>query len=151
MPFSTQPVVVGDAEALASTMMSAWYSDPQWQNLWHEPSLERIIAECALRLPWNLVNGRYDKRHQKAVQTEAGAIVGYARWILPPSLASAAWLEARTAEPELEERKEFEKKFWGNCEDGRWRGLRHDVAAFRSRPLEDTNAEIMKDGPYMSK
>lgn len=152
MPFSVQPVVTADAEGLATTMMSAMYEDPHWVILWEKPALAEITAACAQRLPWNLINGTKHKRHQKVIEIETGQVVGYARWVLPPALADQkAWEEAKVADPSPEDRQLFLDKFNAVTENGRIKGMKADLLAFRGQPLEDADATFTKDGPCLSK
>lgn len=155
MSYSVCPVTVNDAKPLATVMMAARWDDPHWVSLWHKPmSLDTITADCAQRLPWNLVNGRKEKRHQKAVDVASGEVVGYARWLLPPDLAQAtntAWEEAQVVDADDEQRLLFETRWRQVVDNGEIKGLRTDMTACRSPPLEEADAEIMKDGPYLCK
>ncbi|KAL8791650.1 MAG: hypothetical protein Q9195_005733 [Heterodermia aff. obscurata] len=152
MPFSVHPVTVSDAEALAPVMMGAWYENQQWVELWHEPSLSNITVACSRRLPWNLLNGRHEKRHEKAIDVETGRVIGYARWVLPPVLVErTAWLEAQVPDVNLEQRQLFEQDFRTlTDEKGNMRGIKHELAVYRSRPLEAASAEIMESGSFLA-
>ncbi|CAF9911205.1 MAG: hypothetical protein HETSPECPRED_000271 [Heterodermia speciosa] len=109
MPFPVQPNRVSDAETLAPVMMRALYEIKQWVELWHEPSLSNNTAACWRRLPWNLINGRHEERHEKAIDIETGEVIGYARWRLPPVLVeNTAWPEAQVADVNLEQRQLLE-------------------------------------------
>jgi len=153
MKFSVQPVVPADAQGLAAAMMGAWHEDTHWHFRWEDPSLDNLVRWCAERLPWNLVNSTTTKRHQKAINIETGEVVGYARWLLPPDLAEKnAWLEAHVSEASPDDYRLFEKKFKaaGYDEDATMpSAVSGDVLQFRSTPLEEADARIMKDGPYL--
>ena len=154
MGFSIHAVSVSDTHGLARTMMGAWFGDPHWVKLWYQPVLEDIISACEERLPWNLVSGDKNKRHQKVVETKTGEVVGYARWVLPPMLAdNGTWDDARPAVDEIsdEERQVFESRFNAVTENGQIKGMIHEMLAFRNKPLQDADERIMQTGPYLSK
>lgn len=65
MSFTPQAVVLDDAPALAVVKMIAWFENPDWLFRWEDPTLERLISYSATRIPWNLINRRVEKRHQK--------------------------------------------------------------------------------------
>ena len=60
-----------------------------------------------------------------------------------------AWEEAQVVDATPEQRQVFEKNFREVTDKGQIRGIRHDMSAYRSQPLEDADAEIMKHGPYL--
>jgi hypothetical protein len=154
MAFAVQPVVHADAKGLATTLTSAWYENPHWRFRFEDPSLERLTYYNSQRIPWNLIRGRAEKRHQKVIDVETGEVVGYARWLLPPTLAEKnVWPEAAVAEPSPEDRDLFEKKFQAAANsNGDMPGTKtNGMTAFRSRPLEEADSRIMKDGPYLGK
>lgn len=153
MPFLVQPVTVTDADALASVMTSSRWQDAHWKALFEDfTTPEQVTLECAQRLPWNLVNGRAVKRHQKAINIESGEVVGYARWILPPGLAEAkptAWIEAQVTDVSPDQRQQFEANFVDATNDGQIRHLRRDLVLYRSTSLEEVEKKFMEDGPYL--
>ncbi|OGM45515.1 hypothetical protein ABOM_006474 [Aspergillus bombycis] len=66
--------------------MSAFWEDPTWILLWpKEVTLEFLIEQCTKRYPNILQRARQEVRHQKATDLLTGDLVGYARWILPPT------------------------------------------------------------------
>lgn len=158
MPFAIQPVTVTDAPALASVMTDSRWADHHWKALF-KPSTtpSQVTHECAQRLPWNLINGRAAKRHEKAVDVETGQVVGYARWLLPAHLAEetkegvAVWQDAQVAEPSAEQRARFERDFVDNTDDGQIRHLRLDLLEYRNTALVDVDEKYEKDGPYLCK
>ncbi|PPJ59490.1 hypothetical protein CBER1_02463 [Cercospora berteroae] len=106
--------VVEDSDELTRNNISAFWSNTNWRLAWSHRTLESHISEMAKRAPHNLVSGREQKRHQKAVDSETGRIVGYIRWLLPPShtrLADGtpAWPEAMVPAVREEKEAEFER------------------------------------------
>jgi hypothetical protein len=102
-------------------------------------------------IPWNLINRRAEKRHLKAIDVETGELVGYARWLLPPILADKnVWPEAAVAEPAQRSVNSLKRmieprKSMTQCLKKKTDG----VVEFRSKPLKDAEARIMKSGPYI--
>ncbi|KGO41750.1 Acyl-CoA N-acyltransferase [Penicillium expansum] len=153
MPFIIQPCFPEDAPGLAATMMGARLTDHHWKCLWDDPSAERIIPGAIERLPWNLVTGTETKRHQKVIDVETGQVVGYARWSLPPILVKKGdvWLEAQVAEGTPADRIVYEKRYQENTRNGQPIGLNPgEMMRFRSAPLEEADARIMSDGPFLT-
>ncbi|KAK0622750.1 hypothetical protein B0T14DRAFT_535825 [Immersiella caudata] len=56
-------------------------------------TLDYHTPQFALRCPRNLLRNRATARHEKAVDTTTGKVVGYARWSLPEGYPDA-WPEA---------------------------------------------------------
>ncbi|KAF6805603.1 acetyltransferase [Colletotrichum sojae] len=114
MPWKILPCTLADAPALARNNMSAFWTDPNWRIMWPDRTLDFIIAQCAERVPRNLLRDRVTLRHEKAVDPETGALVGYARWVLPAGLAAgpgrAPWAEAQIPDVSAEESAAIEKK-----------------------------------------
>ena len=134
-------------------MMLARLTDPHWVFIWKDPSAKEIIARTTDRVPQNLVSERDTKRHQKVIDSETGRVVGYARWLLPPTLADRGdvWLEAQVPEATADERASFEKRHRASTENGRPIGLKGgELSRHRSAPLEAADARIMQDGPFLS-
>ena len=97
--YTISPCTIADGAALARNNMSAFWQDPNWVLMWRHTTLEQHILEVTKRVPRNLLNDRGTTRHQKAIDPETGRLLGYARWILPPSHATTAagepaWPEA---------------------------------------------------------
>ncbi|KAF2206314.1 hypothetical protein CERZMDRAFT_53395 [Cercospora zeae-maydis SCOH1-5] len=106
--------VVKDSDELTRNNISAFWSNTNWRLAWSHRTLESHISEMAKRAPHNLVSGREQKRHQKAVNPETGRIVGYIRWLLPPlhthlADGTPAWPEAVVPAVSEEEKAEFER------------------------------------------
>jgi hypothetical protein len=133
-------------------MISARLTDPHWITLWEDPSPEPIIAATTARIPWTLLNGGKVRRHEKII-TETGQVVGYARWILPDHLATDdIWPQAQVAEVSPDELAMYKTRYEDNSVDGLSAGIRTDgIMAYRGAPLEEVDARIMKDGPFLGK
>ncbi|KAE8155001.1 hypothetical protein BDV25DRAFT_170325 [Aspergillus avenaceus] len=83
----TQPLEAGTSR----NNIAAFWEDPSWAILWPSD-----------RQPRSLLRNRECLRHQKAVDTNAGGVVGYARWVLPGSRScngdcSIVWAEAQVS------------------------------------------------------
>ncbi|KAL6886291.1 acyl-CoA N-acyltransferase [Trichoderma longibrachiatum] len=97
--YTLAPVSLADSEALSRNNMSAFWQDPNWVLSFRHTTLEKHIETTAKRYPRRLISDRATSRHQKAIDTQTGQLVGYARWILPESYATTAdgepiWPEA---------------------------------------------------------
>lgn len=88
-PVTITGVALADAADLARNNMSAYWQDPSWVIVWPAGrTLEYTIEQCAMRMPNLLLRNRARLRHQKAVDPATGRLLGYARWLLPESLAA---------------------------------------------------------------
>ncbi|GKT47215.1 uncharacterized protein ColSpa_07396 [Colletotrichum spaethianum] len=107
-----EPCTVADAPALARNNMSAFWTNPNWNLLWpKDTKLEFLIEQVTERMPNNLIRDRATLRHQKAVDPETGALVGYARWELPAGYEGAAeWADSQIADVSEEEKMAFKKR-----------------------------------------
>ena len=153
MEYTIRPVTASDAPALATVLMSAWHSDPHWAAGWNYATLEQMTTWSSERTPYQLISDRATKRHQLAISTETGEIVGYARWELPPSLASQdAWPEARVADVGEEEREEYKRRFEGVDEKEGMpsRKGNEEMFEFRGRELEVAMKRMEEEGPFLS-
>ncbi|OTB16137.1 hypothetical protein K445DRAFT_317129 [Daldinia sp. EC12] len=139
MTWKIEGCTVADAPALARNNMSAFWEDPTWILLWPEgTTLERLIESATQRYPRNLVTGRDEKRHEKAVDPVTGELVGYARWILPPSHfakedGSPEWPEAQVSDVSDEEKQRFEEEA-----KSAWWNARKEISG-----IDDKNDEVM--------
>ncbi|KAJ5948988.1 hypothetical protein N7454_002295 [Penicillium verhagenii] len=154
MSFAVQPCYPADAPGIATTMMSARLTDPHWVKMWEDNiSRDEIITGAIGRVPWNLINTRDAKRHQKVVDVASGQVVGYARWMLPPHLAKTGdvWQEAQVAEPTPEDREAYEKLSQAGSRNGRPIGLKGGEAMnYRSAPLEAADERVTRDGSFLT-
>ncbi|KAI9925799.1 hypothetical protein MW887_005605 [Aspergillus wentii] len=135
-------------------MMGARLTDPHWAFLWEDPDPTTLITRATERVPWNLITDRQSRRHEKVVCVETGEVVGYARWTLPAFLAECektVWVEAQIGEPSLEEKSMYKEKFNSTTENGRWIGMKDSAMMdYRSAPLEEADARITQDGPFLT-
>ncbi|KAL7942562.1 hypothetical protein V8C42DRAFT_331352 [Trichoderma barbatum] len=97
--YALAPVNITDSEALSRNNVSAFWEDPNWVLAWRHTTLEKHIDTLTRRYPRRLINDRANSRHQKAIDPQTGRLLGYARWILPESYATApdgkpVWPEA---------------------------------------------------------
>ncbi|KAM0811829.1 hypothetical protein AB5N19_12185 [Seiridium cardinale] len=133
---------VDDAAALARNNMSAYWTDSTWRINFRGRELEDIIANCTKRVPTNLLTNRDTLRHQKVVDTQTGAVLGYARYIMPNRL-TGEWLEAQTPGSSAEEEKEFMKQF---C-SANW--IRRGDKTNLGQPLSDIMERLMRGNEYI--
>lgn len=147
MSYSVQPVSIPDAPGLSRTMMTAYYEDLHWLLVWRDMSLPDIIADSERRLPWNLINGRDHKRHQKVVE-ENGEVIGYVRWLLLNE-CPISWEEAQVKEGSEEERNWCKEQWDQGTENGRPKGVYREMTAGMSGRLEDAENEIVKKEPFL--
>ncbi|OTB04521.1 hypothetical protein M426DRAFT_11415 [Hypoxylon sp. CI-4A] len=130
---------VADANALARNNISAFWEDPTWILLWpKETTLEFLIKQSQKRYPHVLLSDREERRHQKAVDPETGALVGYARWILPANRLTAEdggpeWPEAQIPDVGSEEKQHFEKLY-----KTAWWNARKELSS-----IDDKNSVVM--------
>lgn len=149
MSFRIEPVTPEDAPQISPVMMKAFHGIPHWKLLWGGMSLEEIIDANTQRLPQNLINNRDKRRHQKAVDTTTGKVVGYARWVLPDD-GSIQWPEAQVLEPSVEDREKYEEAFMAATIDGKIKGLNQEILDEVNVDLDAADEEIMKGGPFLS-
>jgi hypothetical protein len=113
---------IEDGAGLAHNNIPAFWTDPNWVLIWRGKTLEYVTSQAARRMPALLLRDRLHARHQKAVNSHSGAIVGYARWILPTQsgetresldrLWAAAQVPAVSKEVERNAKRELEKADW---------------------------------------
>ncbi|KAK6225763.1 acetyltransferase [Colletotrichum tabaci] len=112
VPWRIEPCTLADVPALARNNMSAFWTDPNWILLWPKDiKLDFLIEQVTERMPNSLLGNRTTLRHQKAVDPETGAVVGYARWELPAGYeGAAAWADSQIADVSEEQRKTFKER-----------------------------------------
>ena len=94
-PYQLGSLTVDDAAGLAKSNVTAFYEETWWRILFPPTrTRESLIQAVTARSPRNLLTARDVRRHQKVVDSATGELVGYARWILPESLAHE-WMEAQ--------------------------------------------------------
>lgn len=134
---------IGDSAAISRNNMSAFWQNPTWVLSWKHTTLEKHIETNAKRYPRTLINNRESARHQKAVD-ENGQLVGYCRWILPPSHANfETWPEAITPAVSQEEEAEIRRVAANVVFDPNMESDELDVLAGK---IKD---EIMSKKPYL--
>ncbi|KAF9731296.1 hypothetical protein PMIN06_010782 [Paraphaeosphaeria minitans] len=107
--------VVEDGPAMAKNNFSAFWEDPNWSYIWKDTTLEDIIRLGADRYPRQLIQNRDTLRHTKVVDSETGALLGYARWKLPEKYTkhedgSPVWPEGQVPDVSDEQKDEIEKR-----------------------------------------
>ena len=113
--FSIRPCTILDSDAIAATTIMAFWANPSWVLMWKGQTREAVIATAQKRMPHQLLHDRERKRHEKAVDS-AGALLGYARWVLPADVedgvpAERCWLDAKVPDPGVEARTEAARVF----------------------------------------
>lgn len=111
--------------------------------LWVDRTLESIISDAIKRMPRNLVTDRAVRRHEKVVDVANGRVVGFARWILPPS-HSDGWLEAQIEDVTEKEKKEFDAL----SASADW-SHRDDMPGF-DNPLDEMMKKHKPKNPHIS-
>jgi len=121
--WSIQRCTVADAAALGENNASAFWTDGSWRQMWPLCTLSPFVVEqVTKRLPRNLLTDRAKLRHQKAVDPATGEVVGYARWILPPSRAGDEWWP----EAQVPDVGDDEKAAFGELAGSAWWHFRGD-------------------------
>lgn len=112
---------------------------------------EYIIEQLSKRVPLNvLLKDRDVRRHQKAVDPETGALIGYARWILPDSkvkteIGEPEWIEAQVPDVDADQRKTFEE-----LSETAWWDPRSDLDDLDSKDAA-VKQRILAERTYLSK
>ncbi|KAK0710647.1 hypothetical protein B0H67DRAFT_601620 [Lasiosphaeris hirsuta] len=118
---------VDDAPALGTNNAGAFWGQPYWRMIWPDDAqLSYITEQMQKRIATHvLLFDRHKRRHEKAVDKKTGALLGYARWLLPPALQSdgpeTAWPEAMV--PDVDE--EAKKKFQALADTADWKPGEH--------------------------
>ena len=134
---------VEDASELASNNIPAFWGETWYNMLWLDRPLSSVVDAAKARMPTNLLTDRPLRRHQKVVDPQTGKILGYARWILSPSL-SESWLEAQIPDVSDAERKEYDVAYAA----ADWK-RRTDIPDFDT-PILKEQAKYNPRGPYFS-
>ncbi|KAK2013796.1 acetyltransferase [Colletotrichum eremochloae] len=110
--YRIEPCTLADAPALARNNMSAFWTDESWHLLWpKDTKLDFLIAQATERIPNNLIRDRATLRHHKAVDPETGALLGYARWVLPAGYEGAVeWADSQIADVSDEEKRAIKER-----------------------------------------
>ncbi|MCJ1270781.1 hypothetical protein MMC22_010678 [Lobaria immixta] len=90
---------IADGPNIARNNIAASWTDSSWVLMWPGKTCEYVTAQAARRMPATLLKDPAHVRHQKAVNAQSGAIVGYVRWVLPPAndenAGGSRWTAAR--------------------------------------------------------
>jgi len=121
-PYIIEACRVEDAVEIARSNISAFWNDPNWVLMWRDKSKDYVISQAIRRSARNLLKDPTQYRHQKVQDCDTGAIVGYARWILPTGSDIGVWNEAivpRVSQQEVDAaEKEFQDADWST-----WRAV----------------------------
>jgi hypothetical protein len=113
-PFAIAPCSIDDGHAIAHVNVSALWTDPTWVAMWPGKTLEYVIGQSARRTPHMLLVDTAHRRHQKAIDVETGAVVGYVRWCLPKLDdvdTSGLWPEALVPHVSDKREREAEREY----------------------------------------
>ncbi|RDW78385.1 hypothetical protein BP5796_06237 [Coleophoma crateriformis] len=151
-PYQVQPCDAAHAQGIANANMRAFNQDPHWRLVWPKTlTIEEIIDGNANRLPKQLSNSRETTRHEMAVDTETGEVVGYARWeFLHCPGSEALWKEAQTKEPTEEEAMEYEKSFKLHTdEEGRTKYVNREITSSYGKILHNETQKVVGGRPFL--
>ena len=129
-----------DAAALAYNNISAFWTDPTWRLLWPETiTLEYLIEQSSKRQARNLIRDREATRHLRATDPVTGALVGYARFVLPETCyldddATPPWPEAQVPDVSPSEKQVFDK----HAQSAWWEG-RKEISS-----IDDKNDDVLQ-------
>ena len=143
-PYEVCAVTVADAPGIAKNNMSAFYEDVHWRLVWQDNPLSNLIKGATDRYPHNITQNRATKRHQKAIDSSTGELVGYARWVLPEGYENL-WPEAQLDELSEEEREKCRKLY-----EEAWWEMREDLGPDDDE-IRAARDEIRAGGKFMSK
>ncbi|MCJ1433060.1 hypothetical protein MMC27_002419 [Xylographa pallens] len=150
-PFTISPCSISDGPTLGHINVHAFWTDPTWVLIWHGQTAEHVALQGARRMARNLLTDPAHRRHQKAVDVASGAVVGFARWILPSASTQAAagphpetlWPEARVPAVSKKRADEAEREYaaaeW-SFDDG---------LAELDRPVTEMKARLMDGKAYL--
>lgn len=134
MPYELRTPDFDDAEGIAKVQVHAFSQDPHWTRKWPNMTPDEIALGTFNRLPRSFIRGRQTGRHQIAVDTATGEIVGYAKWsFLDVDNASELWPEAQVAEAPEAQKAVYEER-WKLGVDGNGR-QKGSVRLVSTRPL----------------
>jgi hypothetical protein len=126
--FKVEPVDYQDVPGIADTMMRAMYMEEHFTLLFNKISVQEVIDDTIKRIPLKLSTQRDCNRHEKVIHVKTGMIVGYARWVLPESIAGdITWREAQTRQPTEEEKEIFQQDFNSTLDNGKRRIENYEI------------------------
>jgi hypothetical protein len=137
-----------DGPAIAKVHISAFWTDPTWVVIWPGKTREYVISQSACRMSHTLLSDRTHRRHQKVVETETGAVVGYSRWTLPKledSDLDSFWPSARV--PGVSQEQEHNAESQYETADYEYDHSFDEL----DKPLDDMMNRIRKEKKYFGK
>jgi hypothetical protein len=117
--FLIKPCTVTDGPSIGRNNVHAFWTDKTWIQVWLGLTRDFVAEQAAKRGARNLLLDRAHRRHLQAVDATTGAVVGYARWVLPRDdgcsggdgdPCHAAWTEARVPDVAAEVRQEADRE-----------------------------------------
>ncbi|POR38199.1 Uncharacterized protein TPAR_01603 [Tolypocladium paradoxum] len=149
-PWRIEGCTVDDAVALGRNNGAAFWEQPIWRIMWpQDKTREYMIEQLTKRIPMRLLLERDTMRHQKAVDAETGALLGYARWQLPegskvaPGTGGPEWADAQVPDVSDDQRKAFQE-----LEDSSWWEPREDMGELDSKN-EAIQDRLLAERPYI--
>lgn len=150
--FLITPCTIADGPAIGRNNVTAFWTDRTWIQIWGDRTREHVAEQAAMRGRRNLLLDRAHRRHLKAVDAETGAVVGYARWVLPDEGCDGGdgdpchglWTEAQIPDVDEHVRREAE------AESARsdWTFTRGPIDGIDA-PIEAMMADLRKGKRYM--
>lgn len=116
--FVIETCTVADGPAMGRNNVTAFWTDQTWIQIWRGRTCEYVAEQAARRGSKNLLLDRAHRRHLKAVDPLTGALIGYARWVLPDAgcpgedgdPCNALWTNARIPDVPEELREKAERE-----------------------------------------
>lgn len=148
MTYVVESVAYADAPGVTETMMRAMWQDPHYHLQFRSGlTVDELIADSGLRIPYNLSRNRGRLRHQKVVHAETGQVVGYARWELPETEWLAdAWLDAQMPPATETQQKSLKDDFDSTQEGGKRKVFNYDFGDHISPALGKAYDELVEGG-----
>lgn len=153
-PCRIEPCSLDDVVPLSRNNCCAFWEQPMWRISWpKDADREEMIEKFRRRMNYRLMQDRDVVRHQKAVDPDTGALLGYARWILPRSRVSEGgggdgyepeWKEAQIPEISPEELERFKEA--SNAVEWNARKDMHDLDSKNEAAMK----RIMSQRDYLS-
>lgn len=150
--FIIQSCTVDDGPAIGRNNVTAFWTDKTWIQIWGDRTREHVVEQAAKRGKRNLLLDRAHRRHLKAVDAETGAVVGYARWVLPDEGCNGdgndpchqLWTEAQIPEVVEDVRRDAERE----SASSDWTFTRGPIDGIDA-PIEALMAKLRTGKKYM--
>ncbi|KAH8901467.1 acetyltransferase [Thozetella sp. PMI_491] len=148
--YSIIPCTIADSDEIASNNLVANWTSQHRRLTWPHRTPEYHLSQTVKRMPRLLLDERETSRHEKAVDSQTGRVLGYARWDIPKSHATQpdgtpAWPEAVMPAVGPEEEAEIHRI----AESAHW-----DPKTEGSHKMDEKTTPIKKSivarKPYMS-